>query len=162
MTLFEKVEVRLKPNLVYWYNLGTFMCSCGQRSYTKVKDHLRSSCKIDWKCENGLIWKDEVRLEPNLVYWYNMWTFICSWGQRSYTKVKGYLRSSCKIGWKCDNSLVWKVGSPMWIKLGDLDQMLTCIIHKPRRQGMLAVRGLRSIFNCIMNNKHMFVVYLGT
>ena len=36
------------------YNMGTFICSCGQRSYTKVKDHLKSSCMIGWKCENGL------------------------------------------------------------------------------------------------------------
>ena len=90
-----KVEVRLEPNLVYWYNMGTFICSCCQRSYTKVKGHLRSSCKIGWKCKNGLIWKVEVQFELNLVYWYNMETFICLCGQRSYTKIKGHLRSSC-------------------------------------------------------------------
>ena len=62
--------------------MGTFICSWGQMSYTKVKGHLRSSCKIDWKCENGLIWKVEARFQPNLVYWYNMGTFICSCGQK--------------------------------------------------------------------------------
>ena len=99
--LIWKFEVPLEPNLVYWYNMGTFICSCSQRSYTKVKDHLRSTCKIGWKCENGLIWKVEVRFEPNLVYWYNMETFICSCSQRSQIKVKGHLRSTCKITWKC-------------------------------------------------------------
>ena len=29
----------------------------------------------------GLLWKVEVRLEPNLVYGYKMGTFICWWGQ---------------------------------------------------------------------------------
>ena len=91
-----KVEVWLEPNLVYWYNMGTFICSWGQSSHTKVKGHLRSSCTIGYKCENYLNWKVEVRLESNLVYWYNMGTFICSWGQRSHTKVKGHLRSSFK------------------------------------------------------------------
>ena len=126
--------------------MGTLICWWGQRLHIKVKGHLRSSCKIGWKCENGLIWKVEVRLEPNLVYWQSMGTFICSCGQRSYTKVKGHLRSSCKIGWKCENDLIWKVGSPIWTKLGDLDQMLTCIIHKPRRQASVAFWGPRSIF----------------
>ena len=78
----------------------------------EVKGHIsRSGCKIGWKCESGLIWKVEVGLEPNLVYryWYNMGTVICSFGQRSYTKIKVHLRSSCKIGWKCENGLIWKV-----------------------------------------------------
>ena len=93
LTSYEKLEVRLEPNLVYWYNMGTFIWSWGQRSHTMVKGHLRSSCKIGWKCENCLIWKVEVCLEPNLVYWYNMGTFVCSCGQRSQIKVKGHLRS---------------------------------------------------------------------
>ena len=99
--LIWKVEVQFKPNLVYWYNVWTFICSCSQRSCTKVKDHLRSSCKIGWKCENGLIWKVEVRFEPNVVYWYIMETFLCSCGQMSQIKVNGHLRSTCKITWKC-------------------------------------------------------------
>ena len=107
--LIWKVEAWLEPNLVYWYNMWPFICWCGQRSYTKVKGHLRSSCEIGWKCENGLIWKVEVWLEPNLVYWYNMGAFICSCSQRSYTKAKGHLRSSCKIVWKCENGLICKV-----------------------------------------------------
>ena len=79
------------------------------KGHIKVKGHLRSSCMIGWKCENGLIWKVEVWFEPNLVYWYNMWSFICSCSQRSCTKVKGHLRLSCKIDWKCENGLIWKV-----------------------------------------------------
>ena len=90
-----------QPMFGHRCNMGTLICWWGQRSYIKVKGHLRSSYKIGWKCENGLIWKVEVRFEPNLVYWYNMWTFICSCSQRSCTKVKGHLRSSCKITWKC-------------------------------------------------------------
>ena len=83
MASSEKLEVRFEPNLVYWYNMWAFIWSCSQRSCTKVKGHLRSSCKIGWKCENGLTWNVEVRFEPNLVYWYKMETFIRSCGQRS-------------------------------------------------------------------------------
>ena len=79
------------------------------KGHIKVKGHLRSSCKIGWKCESGLIWKVEVQLELNLVYWYNVGTFTCSCSQRSYAKVKGHLRSSCKMGWKCENGRIWKV-----------------------------------------------------
>ena len=42
------LEVRLEPNLVYRYNMGSFVCSCGQRS-------LEVSCKIDSKCKIHLI-----------------------------------------------------------------------------------------------------------
>ena len=42
--------------------------------------------------------KVKVRSEPNLVYKYNMGCFACSCSQNSYTKVKGYQRSSCKMG----------------------------------------------------------------
>ena len=70
------------------------------KGHIKVKGHLKSSCKIGWKCENGLIWKVEVQLEPNLVYWYNMLTIWCSCCQRSHTKVKGHLRPSCETGHK--------------------------------------------------------------
>ena len=45
--------------------MGTFIYSCSQSSYTKIKGHVRSSCKIGWKCENGFIWKVEVQFEPN-------------------------------------------------------------------------------------------------
>ena len=96
---FKKL-VRLEPNLVYWHNMGTFICLWGQRSYTKVKGHLRSSCKMGWKCENGLLWKVEVWFEPNLLYWCNMGTCICSCSQRSQSKVKGHLRSMCNITWE--------------------------------------------------------------
>ena len=36
----------------------------------------------------------------------NMGTLICWRGQRSHIKVKGHLRSSFKIGWKCESSHV--------------------------------------------------------
>ena len=98
--LIWKVEVRLEPNLVYWYNMGPFICSCLQRSYTKVKGHQSSSWKMGSKCKIHLIWKVEIRLEPNLVYWYNVGLFACSGGQRSETKGKCHVRSICKIAWK--------------------------------------------------------------
>ena len=111
----------------------TFICLCSQRSCTKVRGHLRSSCKIGWKCENGLIWKVEVLFEPNLVYWYNMETFICSCSQRSQIKIKGHLRSTCKITWKCKFGLICILEHQLeLLRCGDLDQMLTHIIHKPR------------------------------
>ena len=87
--------------------MGPFVFSCGQRSYIRVKGHQRSSCKMGSKCTIGskckihLIWKVEIRLEPKLVYWYNLGTFKCSWGQRSWIKVKGHVRLTCKIAWKC-------------------------------------------------------------
>ena len=118
--------------------MGTLFCWWGQRSHIKVKGHLRSSCKIGWKCENGLIWKVEVRLEPNLVYWYNVGTFTCSCGQRSYTKVKGHLRSSCKIGWKCENGFIWKVEVQfepnllILIQYGNLHMFMQSKGHKSR------------------------------
>ena len=74
------------------------------QSYIKVKGHQRSSCKMCSKWLH-LIWK-VVRLEPNLVYWYNVGTFTCSWGQRSQMKVKGHGRSLCKISWKCK---IWHI-----------------------------------------------------
>ena len=90
-------------------NVGTLICWWGERSYIKVKGHLRSSCKVDWKCESGLIWKVEFWLEAHLVFWYNFGPFVCSCGQRAYTKVKGHQRSSCKMGSKCKICLIWKV-----------------------------------------------------
>ena len=93
---------------------GTLICWLGQRSHIKVKGHLRSSCKIGWKCESGLIWKVEVQLESNLVYWCNMEPLVCSWGQMSYNKVKGHQRSSCKMGSKYRIHLIWKV--EVWLE----------------------------------------------
>ena len=104
--LIWKVEVGLEPNLVYWYNIGTVICSCGQRSYTKVKDHLRSRFKIGWKCENGLIWKVKVRFELILVIdiiWEPSYVYVVKGSQ---IKVKGHLRSTCKITWKCKFGLI--------------------------------------------------------
>ena len=95
--------------VIYRCNMGTLICWWSQRSYIKAKGHLRSSCKICWKCESGPIWKVEVWLEPNLVYWYIMGPFACSCGQRSYTKVKSHQRSGCKMSLKCKIHLIWKV-----------------------------------------------------
>ena len=52
--------------------------------------------------------------QPELGHRCNMRTLICWWGQRSHIKVKGHLRSSCKIGWKCENGLIWKVAKSDW------------------------------------------------
>ena len=43
---FEKLQVQLEPNLVYWYNVGPLLCSYGQMPYTKVKGYRRSSCQM--------------------------------------------------------------------------------------------------------------------
>ena len=41
-----------------------------------------------WKiCYLGVLWKVEVRLEPNLVYGYRMGTFICWWGQAEFLEL---------------------------------------------------------------------------
>ena len=48
-TSFEKLEVHLELNLVYWYNVETFTCSWGQRSQMKVNGHVRSIFKINLK-----------------------------------------------------------------------------------------------------------------
>ena len=69
-----------------WTLHGNLHMLMRSRSNTEVKGHLRSSWKKSWKlemCYLGLLWKVEVRLEPNLVHGYNMATFICWWGQRS-------------------------------------------------------------------------------
>ena len=47
--------------------------------------------------------------QPKLGHRCNIWTHIYWWGQRSHIKVKGYLRSRFKIGWKCESSLIYKV-----------------------------------------------------
>ena len=72
-------------------NIGTLIFLWGQRLHIKVIGHLRLSCKIGWKYESGLIWKAEVWLKPNLVYRYNMGPLVCSCGQRSYMKIRGYI-----------------------------------------------------------------------
>ena len=63
-TSFEKLEVRLEPNLDYWYNVGTFTCSWGHRSQMKVKGHVRSIFRRAWKCKIWLICILEDQLEP--------------------------------------------------------------------------------------------------
>ena len=49
------------------------------------------------------------RIQPKLGHRCNMGTLICWWGQRSHIKVKGHLKSSCKVGLKCKIHLIWKV-----------------------------------------------------
>ena len=97
-----------------------------------------------------------VHFESNLVYWYNMGTFIIfmwSIGHTSRSKVIwGQL-----VRWpeNVNFDLLAYVGPIInsWgpiiyypNRCGDQGQMLTCIIHKPRRQATLTVRGLQSIF----------------
>ena len=125
-SLTWNVEVWLEPNLVYWYFVGPFVWSCSQRSYTKVKGHQSSSCKIGSKFKIHLIWNVDVWLEPNLVFWYNLGTFTYSWGKQLQMKVKGHMRSIWKIAWKCK------------------------IIHKLLWQATPAV-GPRSIFDLFLN-----------
>ena len=55
--------------LGYWYNMETFICSCGQRSQIKVKGHLRSTCKITWKSKFGLICILQDQLELSSQVW---------------------------------------------------------------------------------------------
>ena len=62
--LIWKVKVRLVPNFVYLFDIGTFTCSWGQRSQMKVKVHVRSMYKTAWKCKIWLICKIEHQLEP--------------------------------------------------------------------------------------------------
>ena len=131
-----------QPKLGHRCNMGTLICWWGQRSYIEVKGHLRSGCNIGWKCENDLIWKVKVRVEPNLAYWYNMCTFICSCSQRSCTKVKGHLRSSCKIGWKCESGLIWKVEvqfEPNLFYWYNMETLYVQVVkgHKSRLKGRL-------------------------
>ena len=133
--LIWKVEVVLKPNLVYWYNMGPFVCWCCQRSYTKVKGHQRLIFKIGSKAKFASLKKKlEVWLKPNLVYWYNVGTFTCSWGQRSQKKVKGHVRSICKVAPKCQIWLIWI-----------LDQLKPC---DPNRCGIKVKCHFASSTNC--------------
>ena len=142
--------------------MGTVICWWGQRSHIKVKGHLRSSCSIGWKCKSGLIWKIEVWLEPNLVYLYNMGTFICSCGQRSYTKVKGHLRSSCKIGLKCENGLIWKVevrfepNLVYWYNMGIF--ICSCSQNVKSRSKVTSGLGTAKYFSKFQNNQ-FFVLW---
>ena len=115
------------------------ICSCSQRSYTKVRGLLRSSCKMGWNVKMVLLEKLKS-------------TFICSCSQKSYTKVKDLLRSSCRIGWKCENGLIWKADVRFQPNWGDLNRMLICVIHKLRRQATLVVWGSQSIFILGMQN----------
>ena len=101
-----------------------------------MKGHLRSSCKISWKCENLLIWKVEVQFEPKLVWWHNMGPWYVHAVKRSQIKVKGHLRSTCKTTWKHKFGLICILEDQLELpnRCGDQGQMLTCIIHNLRRQ----------------------------
>ena len=79
--------------------------------------------------------------------------------KRSQIKVKGHLRSTCKITWKCEFRLFCKLEDQLELpnRCGDQGQMLTCIIHKPRWQATLAVRGLWSIFS-LLSRMHISVL----
>ena len=148
-----------QPKLGHRCNIGTLICWWGQRSHIKVIGHLRSKCKIGWKCESGLIWKVEVRLEPNLVYWYNMGTFICSCSQRSYTKVKGHLRWSCKKGWKCENGLTWKV--EVWFEPNVVDIIWEPLYVHVVKRSQIKVKGhLRSTCKITWNCKFGLICIL--
>ena len=70
------------------------------------------------------------------------------WSKRSQIKVKGHLRSTCTITWKCKFGLICILKDQLELPLQvwDQGQMLTSIIHRPRRQAILAVRGPRCIF----------------
>ena len=74
-----------------------------------TKDHQRSSCKICSKCKFPSFKKLVVWLELNLVYWYTVRTFTCSLGQSSQVKVKGLVRSICKIAWKSKIELICRL-----------------------------------------------------
>ena len=50
--------------MVYWYKVGTFTCSWGQRSQVKIKGPVRSISKIVWKCKFWLICELEDQLQP--------------------------------------------------------------------------------------------------
>ena len=106
--LIWKGEVKLELNLVYWYNMGSFVCLCCQRSRAKVKGHQKSTFEIGpkWKIVH-LIWKIEVQLGLNFVNWYNVGAFTCLWGQMSQMKVRGHVRPIFKIIWKCSIWLIY-------------------------------------------------------
>ena len=89
------------------WNQTWFIYIIWELSYVHaVKGHLRSSCKIGWKCENDRIWKVKSDFEPNSVI-----DIIC---EPSYVHaVKGYVSRSkviwgqvCKITWKCKFGLI--------------------------------------------------------
>ena len=82
------------------------------KGHIKVKGHLRSSWS--WNCESELIWKIEVQLEPNLVYWWYVGPFLCLCSQRSHIKVKCPLRSNYNISWNCESGLIWKI--EVWLE----------------------------------------------
>ena len=49
MALFKRLKFNWNQTWfidIYRPSMGTFICSCGQRLYTKVKGHLRSAFKI--------------------------------------------------------------------------------------------------------------------
>ena len=77
--------------------MGTLICWWDQTSHIKGKGHLRSSCKIGWKCE---IWPQLKSPTVTTLGIYHVATVTCAWGERSKMKVKGHKMSICKITWK--------------------------------------------------------------
>ena len=99
--------------------------------------------------------KLEVWLEPNLVYWYNVGTFTCIWGQRSQIKVKCHVRSISKIAWKCTIWPIWGPVRTMWPqKVWDQGRVSICIMYKLLWQATLAIRGPRCMFFSNKYDKH--------
>ena len=107
VTSFEKLKSDWKQT-VYGYNMGPFVVHA-------VRGHiLRSKVirgQVGLKCKMYLIWNVEVWVESNLIYWYYAGVYTWTWCQRSQIKVKGHVRSTCKIVW---NSKI----------------LLTCFFHK--------------------------------
>ena len=74
------------------------------------RDRFVHCCLLLWKQVNIWLYLPHALMDFNQSWVIcNMGTLTCWWGQRSHIKVKGHLRSSCKIGWKCESGLIWKV-----------------------------------------------------
>ena len=112
--LVWKVEVRLEPNLVYGYKMGTFICWWGQ-------GHILRS-KVIWgqvgrKVENEklVIWVSFEKLKSD---WNQTWFMDIKWEPSYVDEVKVTLgqRSSevWKKGWKWKITLIWKV--EVWLE----------------------------------------------
>ena len=74
---FEKLEVQLEPNLHHRCIKGTFR-QWGQGSHTKVKVHLRSSCKIGWNAK--LVLHQPSKNTFSLVRWKHTQATQVFWG----------------------------------------------------------------------------------
>ena len=135
------------------WNQTWFIGIIWEPSYVRaVKGHIPRS-KVIW---GQVVWYGKnvkmALFEKLKSDWSQTWFIDMIWEPsyvrvaKDHTKIEGHIRSGCKIGWKCENGLIWKVEVRFEPNCGDLDQMLTCIIHKPRWQVTLVVRGPQSIF----------------